>query len=480
MRNTKRVVSQFTFHDRTGIQNYLESMALKGWMLEKITKWSWRFRRIEPKKIHFAVSFFAKTSSFAPSPSEELLRFREFCEHTGWVFCAEAAQMQIFYNESEEPVPIETDPLLEIESIHKSIKKQTLPAYIAIGVVVILNGATQISNFLKFPVVFLRSNLSLFTLFSVFCLFLMVAVEIGSYFIWRTRAIKAAERDGSFLPTRGNRSFVLFLLYILLAAFALLIISEWNGFISKVFLIFLGYYFAVLLLVHGVSDIMKRRKVEAATNVTVTIILSIVLSFVMLGVLTWTVTKLELTNPIEETEEQYVLAPDEEYLSDSGRTYTAQHHSLPLYAADLYDHVVPDNVYSDYHFVEESIVLTSHECGSQLRFDYDNSWPNVDYKNLTYNITDFKLPFLQDFVLNKLLSQYEHRRYNGRYEYRAVDTEPWGADEVWEEYGTDYIGGTKTPMNNYIVRWGDRIAEIYIRMEPSDDDIRLIAERLTP
>ena len=80
MRNRKRVFAQFTFHDRTGIQYYLEKMALKGWMLDKITKWSWHFRRIEPRRVHFAVSYFAKTSSFEPEPPEELLRFRDFCD----------------------------------------------------------------------------------------------------------------------------------------------------------------------------------------------------------------------------------------------------------------------------------------------------------------------------------------------------------------------------------------------------------------
>ncbi len=480
MRNKKRVTAQFTFHDRTGIQNYLERMAEKGWMLEKCTKWSWHFRRIEPKKIHFAVSYFAKTSSFQPSPPEELLRFREFCEHTGWHFCAEAAQMQIFYNEAPDPVPIETDALLEIESIHKGVKKQVLPSFIALAAVAVLNGATQISDFLKFPIVFLRSNLNLFVMLSILCLFLTVAVEIFSYFIWRARALKAARCDGSFIPTRGNRTFIFILLYILLAAFALLIISEWNGFISKAFLIGMGYYLALLLLVHGISDIMKRKKVEAATNVTVTIILAFVLSFAMIGVLTWTLTKLEDISPVEETEEEYVLAPDEEYTSDTGRTYTAQHHSLPIYAAELYDHEVPDNVYSDFHYVEESIVLTNHECGSRVRYDYDNSWPNFDYENLIYNITDLKVSFLRDHIINHLLIKYEHKRYDGRYEYRAIDTELWGADEAWQMYGTDYIGGKKNPMQNYVIRWGDRILELHLPSVPNDDDIRLIAERLAP
>lgn len=476
MRNRKRVFAQFTFHDRTGIQNYLEKMALKGWMLDKITKWSWHFRRIEPRRVHFAVSYFAKTSSFEPEPPEELLRFRDFCEHTGWRFCAEAAQMQIFFNEAEAPVPIETDAMLEIESIHRSVKKQLLPSYILIGAVAVLNGGMRISELVKYPIVFLRSNLNLFVMLSVLCLFLMCAAELGSYFLWRHRALKAAERDGSFVPTRGNRTLVLALLYLLLAAFVLLIVSEWNGSVGKIFLIAMGYYFALLLIVHGASDIMKRKKVGAATNVTVTVILSFVLSFALVGVMSWMVTRLDGSDFFEEKKEEYVLAPEEEYYSSTGRLYTAQHHSLPFYATDFYDHDVPADVYSDYHYVESSMLLTHHECGSRVRYDYDNSSPNSIYENLSYNIYDLHLGLLADPIMDNLLSKYEHRRYDNMYYYEKRDASLWKADEVYELE----CSNPHEELDSYTIRWGNRIVQLALFDAPTEEQISMIVERLAP
>ena len=58
MRKTKRVIAQFTFYDRTGIQKFLERQAEKGWMLEKISSYGWKFRRMKPEKIHYAVTYF--------------------------------------------------------------------------------------------------------------------------------------------------------------------------------------------------------------------------------------------------------------------------------------------------------------------------------------------------------------------------------------------------------------------------------------
>ena len=116
MRETKRRIPQFAFYDKTGIQTYLEKQAEQGWMLQKIS-FGWVFRRIEPGKLHFFVTYFPGKSVFEPDGSEKQKRFREFCEHTGWKLAATNEQMQIFYNEAKDPVPIETDAVMEVTKI---------------------------------------------------------------------------------------------------------------------------------------------------------------------------------------------------------------------------------------------------------------------------------------------------------------------------------------------------------------------------
>ena len=124
--------------------------------------------------------------------------------------------------------------------------------------------------------------------------------------------------------------------------------------------------------------------------------------------------------------------------------------------------------------------MTHHDCGARVRYDYDDTWPAVDYENITYFINDFNFSPLTDFVLDNFLSRYEHRRYNGCYEYRAVDAAPWSADEVWLQYGTEFNGGQKQPMDNYIIRWGDRLVELRLFAEPTQEQIAIIAEKLMP
>ena len=106
MRDTKRRLEFYSFFNHTGIAAHLEDMAQKGWMIEKITGFGWVYRRIEPKRLHFSVSYYARASEFDPQPSEGQREFQEFCEHTGWKLACSSAQLQIFTTTSRIPHPL--------------------------------------------------------------------------------------------------------------------------------------------------------------------------------------------------------------------------------------------------------------------------------------------------------------------------------------------------------------------------------------
>lgn len=43
MRTTRRDLIPFSFYDHTGMEKHLEKMAQKGWMLEELTNWGWKY-----------------------------------------------------------------------------------------------------------------------------------------------------------------------------------------------------------------------------------------------------------------------------------------------------------------------------------------------------------------------------------------------------------------------------------------------------
>lgn len=108
MRNTKRELPLFSMYDHTGMERHLEEMAVQGWMLEKTTGFGWVYRRCEARRVRYAVTYFPKASAYEPGPSEDKQIFQDYCAQAGWELVSDAAQMQIFRTEAENPLPIET------------------------------------------------------------------------------------------------------------------------------------------------------------------------------------------------------------------------------------------------------------------------------------------------------------------------------------------------------------------------------------
>ena len=152
MRDRKWRFELYSIWDHTGLEVHLGRMAEKGWLLEKVSNFGWTYRRIEPKKLTFCVTYYPKASDFAPEISEEQETFYAFCQHTGWKLAASCAQLQVFYNERENPTPIETDPILELDTIHRTMKRSALFSHFLLAALALLQGGMLVSWLLRDPV----------------------------------------------------------------------------------------------------------------------------------------------------------------------------------------------------------------------------------------------------------------------------------------------------------------------------------------
>ena len=252
MRDIKRRIEAFSFFDHTGITRHLSKMAEKGWLIENISNFGWTYRRITPKKLEFFVSYYPKASAFDPEPTEEQKAFHDFCEHTGWILAATAAQMQVFYNERSNPTPIETDPVLEIETIHAAAKKSYLPGYFLLLLVAIMNVVLLISRLLGDLIGLLSSTSYLFSGVAMLMLFLQCVTELYGYFVWHTRAKKAAER-GEFIETPSHLFRQMVILGVVLTGFAywlITIVFLSNSLMRTAGLVMLLYRTALIVLVN--------------------------------------------------------------------------------------------------------------------------------------------------------------------------------------------------------------------------------------
>lgn len=438
MKDIKKKVEFFTFYDKTGIEKHLEKMASEGWLLEKMSAFRWTYRRIEPKKIHFSVSYYATITDFEPEPTEEQQAFNEFCEHSGWKLAASTMQMQVFYNENENPVPIETDPVLEVENIHRSVKKTVLVSYFLMMFLGFIMGASFISTMLGDPINLLSSATKLFT--GVWCViaFAYALTELITYLVWRKKA-KALAEQGVFLETRGHRKLGFAIVVFMLASVVLYIVALANPGLQFYMTAYLLIFLAGFPLVNGVKTLLKKKKVKAGTNKALTFLASFTLAFVLVGALT-IVTVVGIQNGAFENN------PKE----------------LPITIGELLD--VDDSDYIKTHGNDSSILLGQYRS-SQHPNTYEHS------PTMSYTITKVKMPFLYDFVVDKLYRHYdEWKGWNSTYEYVEVDANEWGANSAWQLYEDG------KPTNTFLVCYNQHVLQIGVDWELTAEQKQIIKE----
>ena len=440
MKDMKKKVEFFTFYDKTGIEKHLERMASEGWLLEKRSAFHWTYRRIEPKKIHFSVSYYATVTDFEPEPTEEQQAFNEFCEHSGWKLATQTVQMQVFYNENENPVPIETDPMLEVENIHRSVKKTVLASYFLMLFLGFMMGASFISTMLGDPILLLSSASRLFRgIWSILALAYSLT-ELITYFVWRKKA-KALAEQGVFLETLGHKKLGFAIVVFMLVSVVLYLISLANTGLQFYMTAYLLIFLVGFPLVNGVKSFLKKKKVKAGTNKVLTFAASFTLAFVLMGALT-AVTILGIRNGAFESDLK----------------------ELPFTIGELLD--VDDSDYLKTRGKEDSIILGQYRS-SQHPNTYEHS------PTMQYTITEVKMPFLYGFVADTLYHHYdEWKGWNSTYEYVETDATAWGANKAWELYRNGESD------NAFLICYDKYILEISVDWELTAEQKQLICEKV--
>ena len=458
MRNYSYMISQFTFYDRTGIRKMLEEKAEKGWLLDRISNFRWRFRRIEPRKVHYSVTYFPKASAYDPGPTEGQLDLQEFCAHSGWTLAGTSAQMQIFYNLSENPVPIETDPLIELENIHRSAKKNYLPAYILLFLLVVIQIAMQIGQIMTFPLTYLSQNTTLFNFLCQAVLVLMCGMEIVGYVHWYRRAKRAAE-NGEFVETHGFRKVQLFLLGLVLISLVILLATMKPRFAAVMVSVFV-MLFAVVFGIMGLHQWMKRRGVTRETNRLVTILICLVLTMAVCGL---SVTVLVRLLDLPAWEESRVAGTYEW----NGISFDIYQDDIPLRVEDLMDVTSPDYSYE------------AREQGSFLLYKGDYSqriWGSSDLPEMSYIVYTTKLPAVYDLCVKKATESKDYPTGvdtdgNEYYDtYVLQDPAPWGAEAVYRKY----IAGEA--YDHYVLCYENKVVIFQPNWEPTAEQMAKIGE----
>lgn len=431
MRQIKSVIPTFEFHDRTGIQKYLEKQAQKGWMLTELGKYRWKFQRTEPRKLHFAVVYFPEADLFDPAPGEAEETFREFCAHSGWKLAGSNAQMQVFYSEREDPTPIETDPLLEVENIHRAMKKGSLAGYWLLILSALLNLFVQGRAIHNNVLQYLSHGFNLLMAVTWSILLIMLVYHLVHYYRWYRKAVIVAREQNVFPETRSARLLTNFLTALLSLGFLVVIVTMENRGHALLLVLSVAAVYGIMALTELVRKKMQKDGWDAHTNRKTTLIATVVLVLVL----------------------YFVLAPAMADVLDMD-TREDREETLAVTIWDLLGGDAED--YGVFYLTDQESILLRYQRIHQ----YLEGSSRTDVQ---YELVQVKVPFLYDLCLRNMLTVPAHM------ELHEIDPAPWGADRVWQLYE-----GEKERAW-YVLCYGDTIMEIIPTWAFTEEQIAIIA-----
>lgn len=462
MKNTKFRLEPFSFYNHTEIVSHLEKMAAKGWMIQKITAFGWKYQRIEPKQIHFAVSYYPKASEFDPEPSESQKTFHDFCAHTGWKLACISAQLQIFYNEQENPTPIETEPILELESIDKSVMKSFFPVQCLLLVIAVIQGWLSLLALTGNPIAFLSNPAQLFTALCWALLALVCIVEMICYIRWYHRAKEAAEQ-GEFLKTPSTSKFQKIVGFVvIIGGLYWMLTSVIHGDSLRRWLVLLICLYMLFLtaVVNGMKAFLKRRKVSRNMNRVITILTSFVLAFALMGLIFWgTANGIFSNQPAQDGA-----------INKQGNTdWVLQQGKLPLSVSDLQE--VNDDLYSTDCYGDKSFLLGRFVMRQMPNLDAENF---TELPNLEYTIVEVEVPALYNTCKKRLMHEVEAVSSGLPLQYAPQDTSAWGANEV---YGLENPESSRFTYS-YLLCYDHTLVEMKLNWEPTQEQMQMVGQKL--
>ena len=452
MKNTKRQLIPFSYYDLTGMERHLEKMAQKGWLLDKMSALGWRYRRIEPQKLHFTVSYCHRASAYDPEPTEEVQTFYDFCAHTGWRLAAEFGSMQMFYNDQEDPIPIDTDPAMEIQMVGREMKR-ALPFEILLLLIGFFMGGSWLYSLFHSPIDLLASPTNLFTGLCWLGLMVWSVADILTYLLWRRRAKLAAQR-GEFVPTRGcHRIMQVVMALVILGAIYFFITARLPGLRLLTGAMILEFV-VLFLAVNGTKDFLKKRKVSRRKNQAVTIAVDVLLAVVLMAGISYGTITLARNGG-------FSLAADIEPL---------------LTIADLTGEEDPRYIVRSH--VESSVFL-------KVREFTERSQPgeSVRLPELSCKIVDVYLPGVYDFCLRELLHErddWEGLTDDGTvikpyYVYQEMDPVLVGAQAAWQRYAG---GENGEPTGDYLLSYPGRLVVLECDWELTAEEMAIAGAKL--
>ena len=452
-RKKYRELNLYSYYDHAGIARHLEDMARQGWQLEKAGSTFFTYHRCDPAELHYAVVYFAKASQFDPEPPAEQQEFWELCKATGWELVTSRYQMQIFCNPAKDPTPIETDPVVQVENVRTAMKKGAVRGNWAVLICSCLQIWLQFRTYSIRD--FLTQGFALLVVLVWLLLGINAIVELAAYHLWYRKAKAAAREEGVLLSPHSRRWWqILRIFFVVIITINLLILyldPSHSPSTRMITLVSLFCYTALILIIYGSRQLMKKKGFSAEANMGLNILIAIVGTFVLMGGLIWMSFRVADDPSLNGHQNAKTISYTRE-----GRTYTYDFYrdDLPLTVEDLSD-MEPDPDYSRRMDVSGTPLLREYDIRQVIPYYSYSDAPELTYTVWEVGISSLYGPVKNSFFKDTVYTFHGQIDFVIPHGWVAADAAPWGALDAYQYHDED-----GQPYGSYLLCYDSRFVEI--------------------
>nr|WP_325186452.1 DUF2812 domain-containing protein [uncultured Oscillibacter sp.] len=453
MRDVKYRAENLTLYEYRRVEEHLSAMAAKGWRLESVGARLWKYRRAEPARVRYAVTYIPDASQFNPGPTEGQQTLAELCAAAGWEKVTDWFQMQIYCSEAADPIPLETEESVRLEAVHRSMKRNFLPSNILLLLLSLVMLGLFVRTLIVDPLRVLESNGSLFTGPLWLLVSVLLLVALTHYGLWYRRS-KRSTAQGGPCADPGDVRWINWVGFAFLIPWTALYLLSYlaQGLPGPViyFLLHTLIICLIILLLRKITALLRRMKASFGLNLLLTLLADVVLAAVLMGALT------------------FASIRGGWFSTRNGETYTYAQEpwdvspvDLPLTVSDLtgkgYSHV------RRYEYHQGSVLVSRRSCRETVREGEERLW-------LSYEITKPRAR-LYPLVLEEALAPSEDEAF-GEIVWEAVPAAPWGAEAAYRRS----LGGEA--VDDWLLVFPDRLVSVSPDWDLTAEQMALAGERL--
>lgn len=419
-RETKRSLTWFQVDDTAAIARHLEKMEAKGWRLTGIDNWFYSYRRAEPARARYAVTFFPDASIYDPALTEGQETYADYCQAAGWELAAAYGPFQCFRAARPDPAPIETDEAVKLTAIRRTMRKSFVPSYALLLLLPVISLPTIMMQLQHDPFSLFSRNSQLGLILLMAGIVLFAGGLLLDYLVWVLRSRYAVKRGGACAkPHTRARLWASGAMMAVCAAALLSFMTEssmWNY-----LLLYGGIYAGVILLGRWVLRALKRH-VKSRGNVRgLYIAYAIGAGIAVMLVMMLLMPKLMMRQR-ENAANSYT------YVSKDGSfsmTREVRHDALPVTLEEL-GYPVAEEDHCTYNADIQRSPVAARSAYAQRPLNLDSGLPD-----LSYTIYETDWPWLLDACWRDVLGDTED------WPVEEVDPVPWGAEKAYKRRDID-------------------------------------------